>query len=65
MMTPFKVKWSLVACVFCYSAYMAAQFEPQYYTLLPTAFIVGLGAAPLWSAKCTYLTHIAYRFPDM
>jgi len=60
-----KVKWALVACVFCYSAFMAAQFEPQYYTLLPAAFIVGLGAAPMWSAKCTYLTHIAHRFASL
>merc|ERR1712106_1060037 len=26
------------------------------------AFIVGLGAAPMWAAKCTYLTHIAHRY---
>lgn len=23
---------------------------------MPTSFILGLGGAPLWSAKCTYLT---------
>lgn len=26
------------------------------YTLIPTSMILGLGGAPLWSAKCTYLT---------
>lgn len=26
------------------------------YTLIPTSLILGLGGAPLWSAKCTYLT---------
>lgn len=26
------------------------------FTLIPTSMILGLGAAPLWSAKCTYLT---------
>jgi hypothetical protein len=57
-----KVKWALVTCVFCYSAYIAAQFYPRFYTLLPTAFILGLGAAPMWSAKCTYLTQVAHRF---
>jgi len=56
-----KVKWTLVICVFCYSTYMAAQFKPEFYTLLPTAFVLGLGAAPMWSAKCTYLTQIATR----
>jgi len=56
-----KVKWTLVICVFCYSTYIAAQFKPEFYTLLPTAFILGLGAAPMWSAKCTYLTQVANR----
>lgn len=26
------------------------------YTLIPTSIILGLGAAPLWSAQSTYLT---------
>jgi len=56
-----KVKWTLVVCVFCYSTYIAAQFKPEFYTLIPTAFILGLGAAPMWSAKCTYLTQVANR----
>ena len=56
------MKWSLVVCVFCYSSYIAAQFYPEFYTLIPTAFILGLGAAPMWSAKCTYLTQTANRY---
>merc|ERR1719412_831182 len=56
-----KVKWTLVVCIFCYSTYMAAQFYPEFYTLIPTAFILGLGAAPMWSAKCTYLNQVAHR----
>lgn len=60
-----KVKWTLVICIFCYSTYIAAQFYPQFYTLLPTAFILGMGAAPMWSAKCTYLTQVAHRFAGL
>merc|ERR1719412_2422256 len=56
-----KVKWTLCVCILCYSTYMAAQFYPEFYTLIPTALILGLGAAPMWSAKCTYLTQIAHR----
>jgi len=56
-----KVKWTLVVSILCYSSYIAAQFYPEFYTLIPTAFILGMGAAPLWSAKCTYLTQIAHR----
>jgi len=59
------VKWALVFSVFCYSSYIAAQFYPEFYTLLPTAFVLGLGAAPMWSAKCTYLTQVAHRFAKL
>ena len=60
-----KVKWTLVVCIFCYTTYIAAQFYPEFYTLLPTAFILGMGAAPMWSAKCTYLTQVAHRFAGL
>ena len=61
MIDKLTVKWALVVSVFCYSSYIAAQFYPEFYTLLPTAFVLGLGAAPMWSAKCTYLTQVAHR----
>ena len=60
-----KVKWTLVVCIFCYSTYMAAQFYPEFYTLIPTAFILGLGAAPMWSAKCTYLNQVAHKMAQL
>lgn len=60
-----KVKWTLVVCIFCYSTYMAAQFYPAFYTLIPTAFILGLGAAPMWSAKCTYLNQVAHKMAQL
>jgi len=56
-----KVKWTMVLSVITYSIYIAAQFYPEFYTLIPTAIILGMGAAPLWAAKCTYLTQLAHR----
>ena len=53
-------KWTMVACMMCYSLYIGAQFYPQYYTLLPTAVLVGAAAAPLWIAKCNYLTKVIF-----
>ena len=44
-----------------YSTYIAAQFYPTYYTLIPSAVLVGLAGAPLWSAKCTYVSHVGKR----
>ena len=42
-----------------YSSFIAAQFYPRYYTMIPAGLLVGLGAAPMWSAKCTYLTVVS------
>lgn len=52
------VRLTIAVCMLSYTSYIAAQFYPTAYTLIPTAAILGLGASPLWSAKCTYLTHV-------
>lgn len=46
----------------CYCSYMAAQLYPRIYTLVPTSLILGVGAAPLWAAKCTYVSKVRARF---
>ena len=51
-------KWTMVAAMASYSLYMAAQFYPSFYTLVPTAAIMGTWAAPLWIAKSTYLSKV-------
>lgn len=61
----FTAKWTLVFSVLAYSTYIAAQFKPSYGTLIPFAVVVGIGAAPLWSAKCTILTHIGYQYAEL
>lgn len=43
------LKWTLVAGELCYSTYIAAQFHPTFYTMIPAAVLVGLAAAPLVS----------------
>jgi len=55
----FTVKWAMVGSMLCYSTYIAAQFYPRFWTLIPAAIILGMGAAPMWSAKCTYLTQVS------
>jgi thiol-disulfide isomerase/thioredoxin len=42
--------------------FIAAQFFPRFYTLLPAGLFVGFGGGPLWCAKCTYLTIIAEAY---
>ncbi|XP_034232341.1 UNC93-like protein [Thrips palmi] len=52
------VKWTLCASMLCYAPYIAAQFYPRFYTLVPAGVLLGLGAAPMWAAKATYLTQV-------
>jgi hypothetical protein len=59
------VKWTIVVCDLCYMGYILAQFHPAFYTLLPTGLLVGLAAAPLWSAKCTYLSVVGKRYSEL
>ncbi|KAL5022316.1 hypothetical protein ScPMuIL_001471 [Solemya velum] len=49
-------KWTVTLSMVCYIAYMAANFYAVWGLMAPASVIVGLGAAPLWAAKCTYLT---------
>lgn len=53
------VKWTLCASILCYAPYIAAQFYPRFYTLVPTGVLLGIGAAPMWASKATYLTQVA------
>ncbi|XP_062832273.1 protein unc-93 homolog A isoform X2 [Anolis carolinensis] len=49
-------KWTIVGSMCCYITYTLGNFYASWYTLIPTSMILGLAGAPLWSAKCTYLT---------
>ncbi|KAG7155753.1 UNC93-like protein [Homarus americanus] len=60
-----RTKYTMAVCMLGYSTYIAAQFYPKMYTLVPTAIILGLGAAPMWSAKCTYLTKVGARYAEI
>ncbi|XP_050311698.1 UNC93-like protein isoform X2 [Anthonomus grandis grandis] len=53
------VKWTLCISMLCYAPYIASQFYPKFYTLIPCGIIVGIGAAPMWASKATYLTQVA------
>ncbi|CAH1778622.1 unnamed protein product [Owenia fusiformis] len=58
----FGCKWTIVAAIVCYSAYIAANFHAVWATIVPGAIILGFGAAPLWSAKCTYVTEVGKKY---
>ena len=56
------LKYTLMTSLCAYVTYTAANFYPEYYTLVPTAIILGLAGAPLWSAKCAYVTTAAQKY---
>ncbi|XP_076469835.1 UNC93-like protein isoform X2 [Babylonia areolata] len=51
-------KWTIPVCMIGYATYMAANFHAVIWLMTLTAVILGIGAAPMWSAKCTYLTQL-------
>ncbi|KAL5261805.1 hypothetical protein ACHWQZ_G007490 [Mnemiopsis leidyi] len=53
-----KAKKALVVCQTMYTLYIAAQFYPKWGTLIPSSILLGLAAAPMWSAKCMYLSQM-------
>ncbi|XP_055536816.1 UNC93-like protein [Wyeomyia smithii] len=55
-------KWTIVVSFVAYMPYLAGQFYPRFYTLIPAGLAVGFGGGPLWCAKCTYLSVIAEAF---
>ncbi|CAF4042969.1 unnamed protein product [Rotaria sordida] len=50
------LKWTIVVSQIPYLLYIAANYYPKAYLMYPAAALVGLAAAPLWTAKCSYLT---------
>ena len=58
-------KWTVAFSMLTYILYMVANFYATWGTIIPGAIILGLGAAPLWSAKCTYLTETGAWYAKM
>ncbi|KAL4716686.1 hypothetical protein ACJJTC_004805 [Scirpophaga incertulas] len=52
-------KWTVAVSFIAYMPFIAAQFYPRLYTLVPAGMMVGFGGGPLWCAKCTYLSVVA------
>lgn len=55
-------KWTLCVSMLCYVPYIGAQFYPKFYTLVPTGVLLGIGAAPMWASKGSYLTTVGNMY---
>ncbi|XP_066583355.1 UNC93-like protein [Prorops nasuta] len=58
----FGCKWTIALAILTYVPFIAAQFYPKFYTMIPAGLTVGLGGGPLWCAKCTYLSVAAEAY---
>lgn len=58
-------KWTIPISMAGYILYMCANFYAIKGTMIPASIILGFGAAPLWSAKCTYLTQIGVWYSKL
>ncbi|XP_018566414.1 UNC93-like protein isoform X2 [Anoplophora glabripennis] len=55
-------KWTMAVAFIIYMPFILAQFYPRFFTMIPAGLLIGLGGAPLWCAKCTYLTVISKTY---
>ena len=49
-------KWTMVVGTCTYLLWVLMNGHATWYTMIPAAILVGLGAGPLWVAKAAYLT---------
>ncbi|KAI3383475.1 hypothetical protein SNEBB_007477 [Seison nebaliae] len=59
LINAFGLKKTLMLSQSAYLLYIMANFYPTWGTMIPSAALLGFGAAPLWTSKCSYLTEIA------
>ncbi|XP_072033053.1 protein unc-93 homolog A-like [Amphiura filiformis] len=52
-------KWTMVFGMLCLCIYIACNFYPESYILLPVSTLLGVFVAPLWVAEATHITTTA------
>ncbi|UYV67047.1 unc-93 [Cordylochernes scorpioides] len=59
------LKMTLVISMLLYGTYFAANLYAKWWTLIPASVLLGTAGAPLWTAKCAYLTQLAGRYAEL
>ena len=55
-------KYTFAAACICHSVYVACNFYPSYFTLLPGSVLLGLASGPLWTASTAYIAELASNY---
>ena len=58
-------KWTITISFSGYILWMAANGYAVWGTLITASILVGICAAPLWTAQCSYFTIIAHRYAKL
>ena len=58
-------KWTIVLGLLFYLFWIAANFYPHFYTLIPTSIGVGFGQSLAWGAQVTYIQKLAVDYADV
>ncbi|TMS35001.1 hypothetical protein L596_002488 [Steinernema carpocapsae] len=58
-------KMTLVYAIIVYILYMAANFLPRYYSLIPASVLGGIAGSCLWAAKCVYITESGIKYAKL
>ncbi len=52
-------KYALLFGFICHTVYIASNFYPEYYTLIPSSILLGIGSGPVWAGLSTHLATTA------
>jgi len=54
-----STKYALLFGFLCHLVYIASNFYPELYTLIPSSILLGLGSGPVWAGLSTHLASTA------
>ncbi|GIY87956.1 UNC93-like protein [Caerostris extrusa] len=55
-------KITLFISILLYLPFIAGNFYPKWYIMIPGAILAGMGASTLWGSQCTYFNESAVRY---
>ena len=55
----FSTKYALLFGYLCHTVYIATNFYPEFFTLIPASALLGIGSGPVWAGLSTHLGTVA------
>ncbi|MBV96827.1 Protein unc-93 B1, partial [Eschrichtius robustus] len=58
----FGTKWMMFLAVGIYALFVSTNYWERYYTLVPSAVVLGMAIVPLWASMGNYITRMAQKY---